>query len=109
MKRVDSTEVVNPSMQIHVFKTSILFISDTAPENDFEIVNETVLLRNNTGCFRIVIEDDTDPERAENFTISFMVNRMQPEGVNISINQSEAVITIPENDCKSYCCSSWMK
>ena len=84
-------------------------LSHTAPENDFEIVNETVLLRNSTGCFRIVIINDTDPERAENFTLSFMVNRTQPEGVNISINQSEAVIIIPENDCKSYCSSSWMK
>ena len=84
-------------------------LSHTASENDFEIVNETVLLRNSTGCFRIVIINDTDPEQAENFTLSFVVNRTQPEGVNISINQSEAVIIIPQNDCKSHCCSSWMK
>ena len=78
----------------------VLFISDTAAENDFEIVNATVLLRNNTGCFGIVILDDSDPEPAENFTISFVVNRTQPEGVNISSIQSEAVITIQENDRK---------
>ena len=81
----------------------VLFISDTAAENDFEIVNATVSLRNNSGCFRIVIVDDSDPEPAENFTISFVVNRTQPEGVNISINQSEAVIIIQENDRKSHC------
>ena len=85
-----------------MFQTSILFVSDTAAENDFEIVNATVLLRSNSGCFRIVIVDDSDPERAENFTIGFVVNRMQPEGVHISTNQSEAVITIQENDRKGY-------
>ena len=50
--------------------------------------------------------DDSDPEPAENFTISFVVNRTQPEGVNISIDQSEAVITIQKNDRKSHWCSS---
>ena len=89
-------------MQLCVFQTSVLFISDTAAEKDFEIVNTTVLLRNNTGCFRIVIVDDYDPEQAQDFTISFVVNRTQPDGVNISINQSEAIITIQENDCKGH-------
>ena len=65
-------------------------------------VNATVLLGNNRGCFRIVIVDDSDPEPAENFTISFVVSKVQPEGVNISINQSEAVIIIQENDRKTY-------
>ena len=105
MKRVGSTEVVtvcNRSMQPCVFQTSVLFISDTAAENDSEIVNATVLLRNNSGCFGIVIVDDYDPEQAENFTISFVVNRTQPDGVNVSFNQSEAVITIQENDSKSH-------
>ena len=82
---------------------------DTADGNDFqEVVNATVILGNSTGgpdsCFRIVIVDDSDPEPAENFTISFMVNRTQPEGVNISINQSEAVIIIQENDRKCHWC-----
>ena len=108
-KRVDCTEAVTMCLCF-----SNIFISDTADGNDFQqIVNATVILRNSTAgpdsCFRIVIINDTDPERAENFTLSFMVNRTQPEGVSISINQSEAVIIIPENDCKSYCCSSWMK
>ena len=80
----------------------VLFISDTAAENDFEVVNATVLLRNNSGCFRIVIVNDSDPEPAANFTISIVVNRTQPEGVNISIDQSEAVIIIEENDRKSH-------
>ena len=48
--------------------------------------------------------DDTDPEPAENFTISFVVNKVQPQGVNITIRQSEAVIIIQENDRKSYRC-----
>ena len=69
------------------------------------MVNSTVFLRNNTGCFRIVIIDDRDPEPAENFTISFVVNRTQPEGVKIHINQSDAVIIIQENDRKSHWCS----
>ena len=73
--------------------------------NDFQpIVNATVTLRSSTTsfdrCFRIVIVDDSDPEEAENFTISFVVNKVQPQGVNISINQSEAVIVIQENDRK---------
>ena len=87
------------------------FILDTADVNDFQqIVNATVILRNsNTGpdsCFRIVVVDDSDPEPAENFTISFVVNMVQPEGVNISVNQSEAVITIQENDRKNCWCLS---
>ena len=45
----------------YVFQTSI---SDTSAENDFEIINAAVLLMNNTGCFRIVIVDDSDPEPA---------------------------------------------
>ena len=78
--------------------------------NDFQpIVNATVTLRSSTagsdGCFRIVIVDDSDPEEAENFTISFVVSKVQPEGVNISVNQSEAVIIIQENDRKSCWCS----
>ena len=86
-----------------------LLFSDTTAENDFQIANATVLLRNNTGCFRIVIVDDNDPEPAQNFTISFVVNKVQPEGVNIFVNQSEAVITIQENDRKCHWCSSGMR
>ena len=92
------------SFMISTFCFFIFFISDTGAENDFEIVNATVLLRSNTGCFRIVIVDDSDPEPEENFTISFVVNKVQPEGLNISINQSEAVIIIQENDRKSHWC-----
>ena len=94
-------------MLVNVFfsLSSVFFISDTAAETDFEMVNSTVFLRNNTGCFRIVIIDDSDPEQAENFTISFVVNGTQPEGVNIYSNQSEAVIIIQENDRKSHWCS----
>ena len=83
------------------------FILDTADVNDYQqVVNATVILRNsnNTGadsCFRIVVVDDSDPEPAENFTISFVVTMVQPDGVNISVNQSEAIITIEENDRKS--------
>ena len=70
------------------------------PDSDLATVSNNA---SNPGrCFRIMITDDSDPERAENFTISFVVNRTQPEGVNISINQSEAVITIEENDRKSH-------
>ena len=49
-------------------------------------------------CLKIIITEDSDLEPAENFTISFVVNRTQPDGVNISINQSEAIITIEDND-----------
>ena len=85
-------------------KLLFFFFSDTTAEKDFEILNPTVLLGNDRGCFRIVIVDDSDPEEAENFTISFVVNKVQPEGVNISVNQNEAVIIIQENDCKSHWC-----
>ena len=95
-------------MQPYVFQTSVLFASDATAEKDFKILNATVLLGNNRGCFRIDIVDDSDPEPEENFTISFVVNKVQPEGVNISVNQSEAVIIIQENDCKSYWYSSGM-
>ena len=84
--------------------SSVFFISDTAAETDFEMVNSTVFLRNNTGCFRIVIIDDSDPEPAENFTIRFVSNGTQPEGVKLHNNQSEAVIIIQENDRKSHWC-----
>ena len=62
---------------------------DTADVNDFqEVVNETVRLRSGYAgpdrCFKIAIVNDSDPEQAENFTISFVVNSVQPEGVNIS-------------------------
>ena len=78
--------------------------------NDFQpIVNATVTLRSSTTssdrCFTIVIVDDSDPEEAENFTISFVVSKVQPEGINISINNTEAVIIIQENDRKSRWCS----
>ena len=92
----------------YVFQISTLFISDTSAGNNFKIGNATVVLTNDTGCFRIVIVDDSDPEQAENFTISFVVNMVQPEGVNISVYQSEAVITIQENDRKSHWCLSGM-
>ena len=91
---------------------SNIFILDTADLNDFQpIVNATVTLRSSITssdmCFRIVIVDDSDPEEAENFTISFVVKKVLPEGVNIFINQSEAVIIIQENDRKSHWCSFW--
>ena len=70
------------------------------PDSDLATVSNNA---SNPGrCFRIIITEDSDPEPAENFTISFVVNRTQPEGVNISINQSKAVITIEENDRKSH-------
>ena len=83
----------------------------TTDVNDFQqVVNETIVLRSSTAgsdsCFRIVIMDDSDPEQAENFTINFVVSKVQPDGVNISVNQSEAVITIQENDRKCQWCSS---
>lgn len=82
---------------------------DTADGNDFqEVVNATVILGNSTAgpdrCFRIVIVDDSDPEQAENFTITFVVNKVQPQGVNITIRQSEAIIIIQENDRKCHRC-----
>ena len=70
------------------------------PDSDLATVSNNA--SNPSRCFRIIITNDSDPEPAENFTISFVVNRTQPEGVNISINQSEAVITIEENDRKSH-------
>ena len=64
------------------------------------------MLRSSTAgpdrCFRIAIVNDSDPEPAENFTISFKVNKVQPEHVNISTNRREAVIIIQENDRKSH-------
>ena len=70
------------------------------PDSDLATVNNNA---SNPGrCFRIIITNDSDPEPAENFTISFVVNRTQPEGVNISSIQSEAVITIEDNDSKCH-------
>ena len=58
-----------------MFQLPVSFISDTAGGNDFQpIVNTTVTIRSSTAgfdrCFRIVIVDDSDPDPAENFTIS---------------------------------------
>ena len=70
------------------------------PGGDLATVNNNA---SNPGrCFRIYITEDSNPEPEENFTIKFMVNTTQPEGVNISSILSEAVIIIQENDCKSH-------
>ena len=92
-----------------MFHIPVAFILDTADVNDFqEVINATVILKNSTAgsesCFRIVMVDDSDPEPAENFTISFVVNKVQPQGVNVTIRQSEAVIIIQENDRKCHRC-----
>ena len=77
------------------------FILDTADVSDFQ---EVVSTAGPDRCFRIVIVDDSDPEPAENFTVSFVVNKVQPQGVNVTIRQSEAVIIIQENDRKCHWC-----
>ena len=53
-------------------------------------------------CFEITIKEDNNPEPTERFTISFTVNLVQVEGVNIN-NFSEAVIFIQDNDGKYHC------
>ena len=51
-------------------------------------------------CFRIHITEDSDSELTEQFSISFTVISVQPEGVNIN-NFSEAIIYIQDDDGKS--------
>lgn len=45
-------------------------------------------------CFRIAITDDTDPALTKKFTISFVVDFAEPDGVNISTIPSEATVCI---------------
>ena len=53
-------------------------------------------------CFGITIKEDNDPEPTEQFNISFSVNFVQVDGVNIN-NFSEAIIFIQDDDGKKYC------
>ena len=53
-------------------------------------------------CFGITIKEDNDPEPTEQFNISFIVNLVQVDGVNIN-NFSEAIIYIQDNDGKKHC------
>ena len=112
-KKMGSTEAIHVCLlqqyEANVFQMLVPFILGTADVNDFQqVVNATVILGNSNigadSCFRIVIIDDSDPEPAENFTISFVVNMVQPEGVNISVNQRVVVITIQESDRKKRWC-----
>ena len=87
-----------------IFQRIFFFFMYTA--SDFQLHRDLATVNNNASnpgrCFRIIITEDSDPEPAENFTISFVVNSTQPKGVNISINQNEAVIIIQENDSKNH-------
>ena len=91
-----------------VFQRIVFFFMYTASDFQVHPGGDLATVNNNASnpgrCFRINITKDGNPEPEENFTIKFMVNTTQPEGVNINISsiQSEAVIIIQENDCKSH-------
>ena len=55
-------------------------------------------------CFMISITDDNDPEGTEQFTISFVVDFIEPVNVDARItrNPIQATIFIQDNDGKLY-------
>ena len=89
-----------------VFQRTVFFFMYTDSDFHLHPGGDLATVNNNASnpgrCFRINITEDGNPEPAENFTINFMLNRTQPEGVNISSIQHEAVITIQDNDSKSH-------
>ena len=67
--------------------------------SDFQLDPDRTVATINKICFGITIKEDNDPEPTEQFTISFSVNLVQAEGVNIN-NSSEAIIFILDDDGK---------
>ena len=67
--------------------------------SDFQLDPDRTLATMHNRCFGITIKEDNDPEPTEQFTISFSVNFVQAEGVNIN-NSSEAIIYIEDDDGK---------
>ena len=70
--------------------------------SDFQLDPDRTLATMHNRCFGIIIKEDTDPEPTEQFTISFSVNLVQAEGVNIN-SFSEAIIYIQDDDGKKHC------
>ena len=67
--------------------------------SDFQLDPDRTVATMNNRCFGITIKEDNDPEPTEQFTISFSVNLVQAEGLNIN-NSSEAIIFILDDDGK---------
>ena len=59
-------------------------------------------------CFRISITDDGNPEGTEQFTISFVVDFVDPGIANarVTSNPAQATIFIQDNDGKLY--TAWI-
>ena len=67
--------------------------------SDFQLDPDKTLPTKTNRCFGITIKEDNDPEPTEQFTITFSVNLVQAEGININ-NFSEAIIFILDDDGK---------
>ena len=67
--------------------------------SDFQLVPDRTVATMSNRCFELTIKEDNNPEPTEQFTISFTVNLVQAEGVNIN-NFSEAIIFIQDDDGK---------
>ena len=67
--------------------------------SDFQLDSNRALSTMSNRCFGITMKEDNNPEPTEQFTISFTVNLVQAEGVNIN-NFSEAIIFIQDDDGK---------
>ena len=65
--------------------------------SDFQLDPDRKLATAHNRCFGITIKEDNNLEPTEQFNISFSVNLVQAEGVNINVS-SEATIFIQDND-----------
>ena len=65
--------------------------------SDFQLDPDRKLATVHDRCFGVTIKEDNNPEPTEQFNISFSVNLVQVDGVNIN-NFSEAIIFIQDDD-----------
>ena len=65
--------------------------------SDFQLDPDRKLATVHNRCFGVTIKEDNNPEPTEQFNISFSVNLVQVDGVNIN-NFSEAIIFIQDDD-----------
>jgi len=65
--------------------------------SDFQLDPDRKLATVHNRCFGVTIKEDNNPEPTEQFNISFSVNLVQVDGVNIN-NFSETIIFIQDDD-----------
>lgn len=86
------------------FHKSVVFAGTDFQLTTVGIVSVTNDPNDRGRCFMISITDDNDPEGTEQFTISFVVDFIEPVNVDARItrNPIQATIFIQDNDGKLY-------